>query len=773
MYLSSHIDKKEIKPRKRRQKHRRGHSVASKANPDLGNQNVEKDNLDETEKDIKARDTSCDYDPKIKHILQKSQHSSFPRTGKNNIRLLTKLKTRGNAFSAIPCKEMKFRKKKKGNNTKNQIQSVNNTSRNTIITQDNQDSHNKSVGKSTFRAHNSNSKGRNTKKNDSLCMNDTIEFKNTNRNFGKYLEDLGIKSPPEQNGQSIDQRIKNIREKHFAATQVNLSSQEEEPDLMAEPQANDEEHDHSDLIIDSSSKYEENKNDGSEEIEQPDDIESSKEIEYDPKIQIPNAPSTILSEDQADRYEKVLKEMVEIENLINMNKVIFHYNMLESWCNSMISSLQAKQEKFRINKYETGGFSPHVKDYYDKLNMDKFKTKINPNKPEILALSLKKQLRWFYNRREKYFGPVKTKSKNLFEHVLTLGRLKSPSKILKIYKEMKGTITKMKEPRVNVNSKCVGIRRNKIMMRKRDSPEITENYQNTDITHEFHTNFYKYMKSRERDNDLESLQTPECQIKIKNHSSLQSDISSQEDPRSLKVLHQVYKGRRLNHEEKEKTDISGKPQILNEKEFISIHQHFNRIESLCFDDLENKNIVPSPNCVQKVVSEIIENLDREKETFAKTWMWPQPGISKIEDLIQSIIDINSEYISKRCNTFLEKIKSSQKFSGKITQIQLKELISKCLKSLNLEYVEASGILMEVRKQEFSSLCEEFRDCLYQIFNLPPFHYPKHVLLPNDSYADIDILKVYEPMVHKCLNDGQYHHHGLIIVLSSMLSEQEL
>lgn len=46
MYLSSyvscvihsHIDKKEIKPPKRKQKHRRGHSVASKVNPDLGNQ---------------------------------------------------------------------------------------------------------------------------------------------------------------------------------------------------------------------------------------------------------------------------------------------------------------------------------------------------------------------------------------------------------------------------------------------------------------------------------------------------------------------------------------------------------------------------------------------------------------------------------------------------------------------------------------------------------------------------------------------------------------
>ena len=55
------------------------------------------------------------------------------------------------------------------------------------------------------------------------------------------------------------------------------------------------------------------------------------EIDYNPVIQIPQTISQLLSEDQANQYEQIMKEMVEIENQVNFNKILVHYNLLESW----------------------------------------------------------------------------------------------------------------------------------------------------------------------------------------------------------------------------------------------------------------------------------------------------------------------------------------------------------------------------------------------------------------------------------------------------------
>lgn len=84
------------------------------------------------------------------------------------------------------------------------------------------------------------------------------------------------------------------------------------------------------------------------------------------------------------------------------------------------------------------GFSPHTRDFYDQQNLDKFKQRIEMNKVEVFAVKLKKHLRDFYSRREKYFGEVKPKSKNLFDHALVLGTLKEPKEVLSVYEGMKG-----------------------------------------------------------------------------------------------------------------------------------------------------------------------------------------------------------------------------------------------------------------------------------------------------------------------------------------------
>jgi len=50
-----------------------------------------------------------------------------------------------------------------------------------------------------------------------------------------------------------------------------------------------------------------------------------------------------------------MKEMVEIENQVNFNKILVHYNLLESWWNEIITKYHFKQELFRQYKYENKG----------------------------------------------------------------------------------------------------------------------------------------------------------------------------------------------------------------------------------------------------------------------------------------------------------------------------------------------------------------------------------------------------------------------------------
>jgi len=68
------------------------------------------------------------------------------------VQLLTKLKSRGNAFSAIPCKELKFKKKMtETRSQRSQVNSQHNTSRNSSTLLGGRRSSFKLKEKSTFR----------------------------------------------------------------------------------------------------------------------------------------------------------------------------------------------------------------------------------------------------------------------------------------------------------------------------------------------------------------------------------------------------------------------------------------------------------------------------------------------------------------------------------------------------------------------------------------------------------------------------------------------
>ena len=54
-----------------------------------------------------------------------------------------------------------------------------------------------------------------------------------------------------------------------------------------------------------------------------------------------------ISNSDAIKYELILKEMIEIENQLSFNHILIHYNLLEAWCNSVISKLKLKEEEFQ------------------------------------------------------------------------------------------------------------------------------------------------------------------------------------------------------------------------------------------------------------------------------------------------------------------------------------------------------------------------------------------------------------------------------------------
>ena len=92
----------------------------------------------------------------------------------------------------------------------------------------------------------------------------------------------------------------------------------------------------------------------------------------------------------------------------------------------MINNYNLKQEEYQNNKYNGKLLSPKIEDI---VNL------VEPNKVETFAHSLKKQLRAFHHKHEEYAHSKKHKTKNLFEHTLILGTLRSPSKILEAYEE--------------------------------------------------------------------------------------------------------------------------------------------------------------------------------------------------------------------------------------------------------------------------------------------------------------------------------------------------
>lgn len=164
----------------------------------------------------------------------------------------------------------------------------------------------------------------------------------------------------------------------------------------------------------------------------------SQDVEFNPKVEINHSLQGVLSQEEALKYELILKEMIEIENQLNFNKVLVHFNLLENWWNKIIAGYNVKLEHFRQQKYEmTENHSPRSREIIDMKNIEKFRAKWEENKSEVFAQNLKKQLRWFHNKHEDYFTSNRLKTKDLFEHISVLGTLRSPKKVLAAFRDMK------------------------------------------------------------------------------------------------------------------------------------------------------------------------------------------------------------------------------------------------------------------------------------------------------------------------------------------------
>lgn len=83
---------------------------------------------------------------------------------------------------------------------------------------------------------------------------------------------------------------------------------------------------------------------------------------------------------------------------------------------------------------------------------------------------------------------------------------------------------------------------------------------------------------------------------------------------------------------------------------------------------------------------------------------------------------------------MNNVKDSSIFKGKINEKQVRQMVTKSLEILDLQNYDDSLEFQDSKEKRFKELWDLFWDWIYFALNLPPFHYPHHVLLDNESYA---------------------------------------
>ena len=122
----------------------------------------------------------------------------------------------------------------------------------------------------------------------------------------------------------------------------------------------------------------------------------------------------------------------------------------------------------------------------------------------------------------------------------------------------------------------------------------------------------------------------------------------------------------------------------------------------------------------------------------------------------------------RAQKFIDAIMKSNDYKGKITYDQIKMMWCKSLQSLSLDNIDENEDdfeQIETKKQSFDLLVDEFRNCIYSMFNLPPFHYPHHALVDNHAPATVS-----EEIFTRYISNKEYEHRNLLLVFTSGLSE---
>lgn len=99
---------------------------------------------------------------------------------------------------------------------------------------------------------------------------------------------------------------------------------------------------------------------------------------------------------------------------------------------------------------------------------------------------------------------------------------------------------------------------------------------------------------------------------------------------------------------------------------------------------------------------------------------------------------------------------------------MKMLCCRSLQSLSLDNIDENEDDFEqisTKKESFDALVTEFRNCIYSMFNLPPFHYPHHALIDNKAPVAVS-----EELLLRHISNKEFEHRNLLLVFASGLSE---
>lgn len=185
---------------------------------------------------------------------------------------------------------------------------------------------------------------------------------------------LDYKTPTAASVKSVQERINLIRKRgQIQSTRLTIS---QEQIIDTEPKVTEEEDYHQIEPI-ANPSLEEVKS-PTQERPQPRRVRHREK--FSPKIDSKPKSFQNVRQNEATKYELVLKEMIEIENQLSFNKILVHYNLLEDWSNRVTTEFQAKEEEFRVQKYYNKRLSPKIEEIINT---------IKPNKAEVFALSLK------------------------------------------------------------------------------------------------------------------------------------------------------------------------------------------------------------------------------------------------------------------------------------------------------------------------------------------------------------------------------------------------